>query len=159
MSRFQKTVLWTGLLLLLGCATAAVAIDVPYLQGRVTDNAEVLSTDARRDISVKLEAHERSTTDQIAVLTINSLEGESIEAFAVRVFEQWQLGKRGEDNGVLIIVAPRDRRMRIEVGYGLEGVINDAKAGRIGRTYLEPALEGGQGGCLGVDGESPISGC
>jgi uncharacterized protein len=143
MNHRQKTVSWFGLLLLLGCASAAVAIDVPYLQGRVTDNAEILSPDGRRQINAKLEAHERSTTDQIAVLTVPSLEGESIEGFAIRVFEQWQLGKRGRDNGILIIVAPRDRRMRIEVGYGLEGALTDLEAGRIIRNIMTPSFTNG----------------
>lgn len=143
MTRRRRAVLRFGFLLLLVGATTAQAIDVPYLQGRVTDDAEILSSDARRRINVKLEAHERSTTDQIAVLTVPSLEGESIEGFAVRVFEGWQLGRRGEDNGVLIIVAPNDRRMRIEVGYGLEGALTDLEAGRIIRAIMTPRFKAG----------------
>lgn len=105
--------------------------DVPYLTGRITDNAELLSPAVKRSLSDSLQAHEKRTGNQIAVLTLPSLEGESIEDFAVRVFESWKLGQKGKDNGVLIIVVPDDRQMRIEVGYGLEGTLTDALAGRI----------------------------
>ena len=104
-------VLWLG-----GLAAGARAAEVPYLQGRVTDDAEILSPAAIDRISVRLADHEARTTDQVAVLTVTTLDGESIEDFALRVFEAWQLGRKDKDNGVLVVVAPGDRRMRIEVG-------------------------------------------
>ena len=122
---------------------AVPAMDVPYLQGRVTDNAEILSPDAVTRIGALLEDHEKQTTDQVAVLTIPALDGESIEGFALRVFEVWQLGQKDKDNGVLVVVAPRDRRMRIEVGYGLEGRLTDLEAGRIIRTVMTPRVKPG----------------
>jgi uncharacterized protein len=76
-------------------------------------------------------------------LTVSTLEGESIEAFAVRVFEEWKLGQRDKDNGVLIIVAPEDRKMRIEVGYGLEAVLTDVAAARIIRNVMTPKFKDG----------------
>jgi len=128
--------------MLLTAATAA-ALNVPFLSGRVTDNAEVLNDGTRRSITERLKAHEDRTGDQIAVLTVPSLEGESIEEYAVKVFESWKLGKKGKDNGVLVIVAPKDRRMRIEVGYGLEGTLTDLAAGRIVRNVMTPRFKAG----------------
>lgn len=122
---------------------AVPAVDVPYLQGRVTDDAEILSPAAITRIGVLLEDHETQTTDQVAVLTVPTLDGESIEGFALRVFETWQLGQKDQDNGVLVVVAPRDRRMRIEVGYGLEGRLTDLEAGRIIRNVMTPRFKTG----------------
>lgn len=127
--------------LVLCCGTNTWALEVPYLQGRITDDAELLSTSVRQRISARLEAHEAETGNQVAVLTVPTLEGESIEGFAIRVFEEWQLGQDGEDNGILLIVAPRDRRMRIEVGYGLEGTLTDLEAGRIIRNIMAPRFK------------------
>ena len=129
---------------LLGLAVSiAYGADVPYLQGRVTDDAEILSPGAITRLSVLLENHEARTTDQVAVLTVATLDGESIEDFAVRVFEAWKLGQRDQDNGVLVVVAPQDRRMRIEVGYGLEGRLTDLEAGRIIRNVMAPRFKAG----------------
>jgi uncharacterized protein len=131
----------TAVLLL--TAWTAAAADVPYLSGRVTDEAEILSSDVRRRLTDRLTEHEDRTTDQIAVLTIRTLGGESIEEYAVRVFESWKLGQRGRDNGVLIIVVPDDRQMRIEVGYGLEATLTDLLAGRIIRNIMTPRFKTG----------------
>lgn len=117
--------------------------DVPYLTGRVVDNAEILKPDTRRRITEQLQAHEHATTNQIAVLTVPTLHGDSVEEYAVRVFEQWKLGQKGRDNGVLVVVVPQDRRMRIEVGYGLEGTLPDAAAGRIIRDVMTPRFRAG----------------
>jgi uncharacterized protein len=122
------------------CATG---MDVPYLTGRVTDEAKLLSPTSHRAITGILKAHEEKTTNQIAVLTVESLEGESIEEYASAVFEEWKLGQKGKDNGILVVVAPRERRMRIEVGYGLEGTLPDARAGDIIRNYMTPRFKKG----------------
>lgn len=126
-----------------GLAGHLSALEIPYLTGRVTDNAQLLSEEARRNLSEQLKAHEEKTGNQVVVLTVPSLEGEGIEGFAVRVFEDWKLGIKGKDNGVLIIVAPQDRRMRIEVGYGLEGVLTDLTAGRIIQQIMAPSFKAG----------------
>jgi uncharacterized protein len=131
-------VLWLGWL-----AASLHAAEIPYLQGRVTDDAEILSTAANERITALLADHETRTTDQVAVLTVTTLDGESIEDFALRVFEAWQLGRKDKDNGVLVVVAPRDRRMRIEVGYGLEGRLTDLEAGRIIRNIMAPRFKAG----------------
>src|SRR5438034_9206382 len=101
-------------------AACAMAAEVPYLTGRVVDNAEILSAPTRQKLESTLKAHEELTGNQVAILTVPTLDGESVEEFATRVSDTWKLGKKGKDNGVLLIVAAKDRRMRIEVGYGLE---------------------------------------
>ena len=119
------------------------AVDIPYLTGRVTDNAGILSDDARKAITQRLKDHEDKTTNQIAVLTVPTLDGTGIEEYAVSVFKVWKLGQKGKDNGILVVVAPNDRRMRIEVGYGLESVITDGIAGSIIRNVMTPNFKSG----------------
>jgi len=130
-------------LLSLPVAGQAQRAEVPYLTGRVVDNAEILKPDTRRRLSEQLRAHEQKTGNQIAVLTVPTLHGESVEEYAVRVFEQWKLGQKGKDNGVLVVVVPQDRRMRIEVGYGLEGTLTDLAASRIIRDVMTPRFKAG----------------
>jgi uncharacterized protein len=121
----------------------AAATDVPFLTGRVTDNADILSASMRESLTERIKAHEDRTGNQIAVLTVPSLEGESIEEYAEAVFKEWKLGQKGKDNGILIIVAPQDHRMRIEVGYGLEGTLPDSLAGSIIRNAMTPRFKTG----------------
>ncbi len=116
---------------------------IAYLSGRVVDQAEILSAPARERVGNLLQAHERATGNQIAVLTINGIGAESIEDFAVRVFENWKLGTREKNNGVLIVVAPQEHRLRIEVGYGLEGTLTDVAAQRIIRNLMTPRFREG----------------
>jgi uncharacterized protein len=121
----------------------AQALEVPPLVGRVNDGANVLSAQMRSQLEAQLESYERSTGHQLAVLTIPSLEGEPIEDYTIRVVESWQLGKKGKDDGVLLFVAVGDRKIRIEVGYGLEGDLPDALVGRIIREVMAPAFRQG----------------
>jgi uncharacterized protein len=124
-------------------AALAQRAEVPYLTGRVVDNAEILKPETRRRLADELQAHEKKTANQIGVLTVPTIHGESVEEYAVRVFEQWKLGQKGKDNGVLVLVVPQDRRMRIEVGYGLEGTLTDAAASRIVRDVMTPRFRSG----------------
>jgi uncharacterized protein len=124
-------------------AFATLAADVPYLSGRVVDNAEILNAETKRNLTARLKAHEQETSNQIAVLTVRSLEGESVESYAEQVFNTWKLGRKGKDNGVLVLVAPAERRMRIEVGYGLEGTLTDVAASRIVRNVMTPRFKEG----------------
>jgi hypothetical protein len=124
-------------------AALAQRAEVPYLTGRVVDNAEILKPETRRRLADELQAHEKKTANQIGVLTVPTIHGESVEEYAVRVFEQWKLGQKGKDNGVLVLVVPQDRRMRIEVGYGLEGTFTDAAASRIVRDVMTPRFRSG----------------
>ena len=121
----------------------AWAIDVPPLEGRVNDRAEVLSAEIKQELEAKLAAYEAKTGHQLAVLTIPTLGGDPIEDFSIRVVEAWKLGRAKHDDGVLILVVPDDRKMRIEVGYGLEGVLPDAAAGRITREVMAPRFRRG----------------
>ncbi len=114
------------------------AQEVPYLSGRVNDYAHLLSEESRQQLESTLQDHEQRTSNQIVVLTIPSLEGEDIAAFAVRTAETWQLGQNEKDNGVLLLVAAQDRKLRIEVGYGLEPYLTDADASRIIRDIIVP---------------------
>lgn len=119
------------------------AQDIPYLTGRITDNASILSSGTEETLTALMKQHEDRTGNQIAVLTVPTLGGESIEDYAVEVFDEWKLGQKGIDNGILIIVVPNDHRMRIEIGYGLEGIITDGMAGEIIRTRMTPYFKNG----------------
>jgi len=136
-----------GLVFLVAAAWAlaghAQQADVPYLTGRVVDQAEILKPATHKRLAEVLRAHEQKTTNQVAVLTVRTLNGESVEEYAVRVFEQWKLGQKGKDNGVLVLVASEDRRMRVEVGYGLEGTLPDAVAARVIRNVMTPRFKQG----------------
>ena len=137
---------WLALLPLLvaGAWSAPLrAADVPYLSGRVVDHAEILSPATRERLTAALKAHEDATGDQVAVLTVPTIGGEGIEAYATRVFESWKLGRNGKDNGVLVVVVPQDRKMRIEVGYGLEGTLTDVASSRIIRNVMTPQFKDG----------------
>lgn len=136
--RIFATVAWCALACLVGVACAA---DVPMLSGRIVDNAELLSSGARERIGAALKTHEDKTGNQIAVLTIPTLGDDHIEQYAVRVFESWKLGKKGKDNGVLLVIVPKERKIRIEVGYGLEGALPDVAASRVIRNVIAPQFK------------------
>ena len=124
-------------------ASPAAALDVPPLTGRIVDNAHLLPADRTASLSAELATHEARTGNQVAVLTLPSLEGESLEEFSHRVATAWKLGRKGTDNGVLILVVPNDRKVRIEVGYGLEGALTDLKSSRIIREEIVPRFRNG----------------
>lgn len=109
----------------------AIALDVPELRARITDQAGILSKSAMTDLERKLYQHEQKTGVQIAVLILPSLEGESLEDFSMKIVEKAKLGQKGKDNGLLFLMSIQDRLMRIEVGYGLEGQIPDARTRKI----------------------------
>ncbi|WP_210261115.1 TPM domain-containing protein [Enterovirga aerilata] len=121
----------------------ALAQSFPPLAGRVVDAANLLGAEQRRALEAKLKAHEDRTTDQVVVATVPSLGGTSIEDFANRLFRHWQLGQKARNNGVLLLVAPNERKVRIEVGYGLEGALTDALSGVIIRTAMAPRFRAG----------------
>jgi len=116
---------------------------LPDHTGAVTDLASVLSPGVEQQLLARLGEVEAKTTAEIAVATVPSLDGLSVEDYGNRLFRQWGIGQKGKDNGVLILVAPSDRKMRIEVGYGLEGVLPDGLAGDIVRTQAIPAFRDG----------------
>jgi len=118
---------------------------VPPLAGkRVHDEAKVLSSNTVEQLEIQLKQYEDSTSNQIAILIINSLEGDVIEDYSIRVaHNEWKLGQSKNDNGVLLLIATDDRKMRIEVGYGLEGVLTDALCSRIIRNEMAPNFRRG----------------
>jgi uncharacterized protein len=126
------------LVLVLVFRAGAWGAEIPFLSGRVNDQAGVLSPETVRDLGALLKAHEDSTSNQVVVLTIPNLEGEVLEEYSLRVAEAWKLGQKGRDNGVLLLVARDDRKVRIEVGSGLEGVLPDILCGRIIRDNIIP---------------------
>lgn len=130
-------------LLCLFAATAWAATAVPLLQQRVTDLTGTLSPQVVTRIEQQLAAFEKEKGTQVAVLMLPSVRPESIEEYAVRVFEQWKLGRKGVDDGVLLVIAKNDRELRIEVGYGLEGALNDATAKRIISDDIVPHFKRG----------------
>lgn len=140
------TLLVTLLGSLLGASPAA-ARPVPGLAGRrVVDEAGVLGATAARALEQRLAAYEARTGRQLAVLTVDSLQGDPLEDFSIRVVEAWALGRRGHDDGLLVVLAVQEQRVRIEVGYGLEGVVTDRVAARIIRDVMRPPLRQGRPG-------------
>nr|WP_246529333.1 TPM domain-containing protein [Microvirga zambiensis] len=130
-------------LLILLFTLPALAQTFPPLTGRVVDAANLLSAEQRAALEAKLKAHEDKTTDQVVVATLRSLEGYEIEDYANRLFRHWQLGQKGKDNGALLLVAPQERKVRIEVGYGLEGALTDALSKVIITTAVAPQFQKG----------------
>ncbi|MBY0576537.1 MAG: TPM domain-containing protein [Gallionellaceae bacterium] len=129
-------------LLLTGAAQAEVA--VPPLAQRVTDLTATLDVQQTRTLESRLAAFEAKKGAQLAVLIVPTTEPEAIEQFGLRVVEAWKLGRKGVDDGALLLVAKNDRTMRIEVGYGLEGALNDATAKRIIAEIITPFFKRGE---------------
>ena len=124
-------------------AVGISALEVPYLAGRVNDQANMLEDGFEAQLEERLRLLEEETGAQVAVLTILSLEGDPLEDFSMRVVETWKLGREDADNGVLILISRDERRMRIEVGYGLEGALTDAQSGRIIDHLMAPRFREG----------------
>ena len=122
----------------------ALALTFPQLTGRIVDQANIISEDARRVIEPKLADLEAKSGIQLVVATINSLEGQEIEPYANELFRTWKLGEKAKNNGVLLLVAPKERRVRIEVGYGLEGTLTDALAKVIITNAITPRFKTGE---------------
>ena len=114
------------------------ATDIPRLTKPVMDTAEILGEETESFLDEQILALERDTKSQVAVLTVPTLEDESIESFSGRVFKEWKLGQKDLDNGVLLTVAVNDHKLRIEPGYGLEGSLTDTKCGIIIRNFITP---------------------
>jgi len=132
-----------AVLLVFAVLPAHAALTFPPLTGRVVDDANVLSPDARAKLDALLAQEERQTTDQIVVVTLKSLEGTTIEDYGYQLGRHWGIGQKGKDNGALIIVVPSEHQTRIEVGYGLEGDLTDAASKIIIARYMLPAFRRG----------------
>jgi uncharacterized protein len=119
------------------------ALDVPQLKGYVNDYANMMSPSARSKIEGELKAFERSDSTQIVILTIPSLEGEPLEDYSIKVAETWKIGQKGKDNGIIFLVANQERKIRVEVGRGLEGKLTDLMSGRIIDLVVKPRFKRG----------------
>jgi len=121
-----------------GAVNQAATADFPALTGRVVDTAEMLSVAEEERLTATLAGLEQRTSDQLVVVTVPSLGERTIEAFALALGNHWQIGQRGKDNGVLLVVARDQRTVRIEVGYGLERILTDARAAEIIADTMVP---------------------
>lgn len=130
-------------LLFLYIAAALAAPQFPALTSRVVDEAGILSSQVEVELSAQLAAHEQSTSNQIVVVTLTSLQGYDIADFANQLFRHWGIGQKGRNNGVLLVVVPNERKLRIEVGYGLEGALTDAESHSIIERVIKPPFRQG----------------
>jgi len=128
-------------LLLLSLFLLPCVLALPQPVGFVNDFADVLTPEQEADLNAIINSLEQETTAEIAIAIVSSLEGNAKEEYAVELFEEWGIGKEETDNGLLILVAMQEREWKIEVGYGLEGAITDARAGRIARNHVVPNFQ------------------
>jgi len=134
---------WVGFLLVVAAVAAVHALDVPFLSGRVVDNAELLAPADEQRIAARLEALERETGAQVVVVTVPTLDGEPVEDYAIKVGETWKLGRKGVDDGVVFLIARDERALRLEVGYGLESRLPDIIGKRIIDELVVPRFRDG----------------
>src|SRR5215218_7000104 len=128
-------------LLVSALASAQPQPAFPPLTGRVVDAANILKPEDRAALERKLKAHEDKTTDQVVVATVPGLGGTSVEDYANRLFRHWALGQKAKNNGVLLVVAPNERKARIEVGYGLEGALATSMAPKFKQNDFPGGLQ------------------
>ncbi|OGY63662.1 MAG: hypothetical protein A3J53_00460 [Candidatus Harrisonbacteria bacterium RIFCSPHIGHO2_02_FULL_40_20] len=112
--------------------------------GFVNDFSGILSIEERGILENKLQQFEKDSSNEITVAIISSLQGDTIENFSVKLFEEWKIGKKNNDNGILLLIAQDDRQVRIEVGYGLEGALTDAQSFQIIQKIIAPAFQAGE---------------
>ena len=139
----QRFLLSFGVILLWASACYA-ALTFPTLTGRVVDDAHILSPATQSEMTQELATYEGQTTNQIVVVTLPSLQGTSIEDYGYQLGRAWHIGQKGKDNGVLLIVAPTEHKVRIEVGYGLEATLTDALSSNIIQSDILPAFRNHQ---------------
>lgn len=150
--RTSSPLAWAGLRQAIGCIAlvgtvfAAFAVNFPALTGRIVDQANIIPAAVRNSIEPKLADLEAKSGIQFVVATVGSLEGQEIEPYANALFRSWRLGEKTKNNGVLLLVAPKERRVRIEVGYGLEGTLTDALAKVIIANAITPRFKTGDFG-------------
>ncbi|MGA9723559.1 MAG: TPM domain-containing protein [Candidatus Binatus sp.] len=130
-------------LLILASPALASEPSFPTLTGRVVDDAGILNASTQSKLTQMLAAHERATGQQVVVVTLDSLQGYTIEDYGYQLGRRWGIGQKGKNNGVLLIVAPQEHKVRIEVGYGLEGELTDATCSTIIQNYVTPSFKRG----------------
>jgi uncharacterized protein len=152
--RTQQVASLIATLCLLLLAVPALAQTFPPLTGRVVDAANILSPQQEAELTAKLIALERDTTRQLVVATVPGLQDYDIAEYGYKLGDHWKIGQKGENNGMILLVAPNERRVRIEVGPGLEGIVPDVLASRIIRNHILPRFKAGDypgGIAAGVD--------
>ena len=127
----------------LSTTLAHAAPEFPKLTGRVIDNANIIDSAAERNIEELLKGHEAATTNQVVVLTVRDLGGYDIETYGYQLGRHWGIGQKDQNNGVMLIVAQKERKVRIEVGYGLEGTLTDAISANIINAVIVPQFKRG----------------
>jgi uncharacterized protein len=152
--RNSLKILSASFILLVLTATPLFAFQIPSKpDGYVTDQAGLLPSQAKQDLETMLRSFEEQTSNQVVVATFPSLDGENLEDISMKIAEKWKPGQKGKDNGAILLIFQNDRKMRIEVGYGLEGVLPDALAGQIISQVIAPKFKQGdyfEGISLGV---------
>ncbi len=144
------------LLMLFGGEHAYAAPDYPKLTSQVVDEAGIIDPVTAAQMATELAAQEQKTSDQLVVATVRSLDGLPIEDYANGLFRAWKLGQSKENNGILLLIAPNERKVRIEVGYGLEGIMTDAVSSTIIRNAIIPEFKAGNMGEGAVKGAQAI---
>lgn len=136
----RKLILVAITIALMMFSTVAFSFDIPSPTGYVNDFAQIIPNENRNQLEQKLQDYEKQTSIEIAVVTTSSLDGLAVEQWTIELVEKpgWGVGKKGKDNGIVIVVAPNERKYRIEVGRGLEGDLPDSAAGSLGREHLVP---------------------
>lgn len=144
--RYKRSFIILSVFFLMAASAFAVTPPIPDMPSHhVVDLANIITDDIENSLNGYLKELEQKTTAQVVVLTIESLEGESIDDFSITTaHDRWKIGQKGKDNGVLLVVALKDRKYRFEIGYGLEGTLPDSLVGSIGRTYLVPYFKQGE---------------
>ena len=144
-SLFRAILLWVIVLVVCSAATVGHSVEIPVLPAApVVDLAGIIDNDAESKLNRYLRELDTKTGAQMAILTIDSLEGQALEELSITIaHDRWKLGQKGKDNGVLMVVALNDKKYRIEIGYGLEGSLPDSLIGSIGRQYLVPYFKKG----------------
>ena len=132
------------LALVVACLTLSAAQEVPRNDGWVTDLAEMLTPQQEASLEALMESYKSGTTHEIALLTVPSLDGRSLEAYSLEVAREWGIGGKDANNGALLFVARDEHKLRIEVGRGLEGNLTDSISGRIIRDVIAPEFKRGQ---------------
>ncbi len=145
-----------AMFILIGAYAFAADLKFPALTGRVVDDADILSTSTKSELDAMLAQHERTSSDQVVVVTLDSLQGHSIEDYGYQLGRYWGIGQKGKNNGAILIVAPHERKVRIEVGYGLEGQLTDASSRVIIEEKILPQFRSGDFNAGVLDGTAAI---
>lgn len=140
---FVKAIIIAVMLIFLN-GIPVMALDVPALKSYVNDYADMISPITEKQLESALKQFEQQESTQLAILTIPSLKGDSLEDFSIRVAEKWKIGQKELDSGAILLIAKADRKIRIEVGYGLEGRLTDLLAGRIIQNIIGPEFKAGK---------------